>query len=586
MRLLLVFLAASSAFAAGPHRILFDRLGPKEMALYVAKADGSEERPLLSAAGGMDYNPAYSADGKWIVFTSERNGSADLYRVREDGKGLERLTDDPAYDDQAAFSPDGRQIVFVSSREGGHANLWILEVATHKAKRLTNGTWGDFRPAWSPDGKWIAFSSDRETPIVPAAGRWEQLHLVDVYIITPEGTGLRRLTQPGGFCGSPKWSRDSRRLVTYCMSAQDSFDNRFERPTGKSRLVTIDVATGAPTEVLAGPGGLMSPAFAGGNEIGYVRKDPDNPGIFYTSGKAGPRGKLRAPSWSPDGSLVVYHKILSSASPLSPKKAFSRLPDFELATTQQLPTFNPSGDHFLVSRPQNGVSELDLVETATGKMRVFFQEAGKSAMAAQWSPKGDSVIFGLGTFFVERAQGAQVATLNADGTGLRVLTQGANNNAFPSYSPDGRRIVYRTVGPQGQGLRVMNLDDGSIRSLTNDYDNFPLWSPRGDLIVFTRRIDGDFELFTIHPDGSNLKRLTYSPGNEGHCAWSPDGEWILFTSARMGFKDEAIYSDAFQPYGEIFVMRYDGTQVRQLTDNQWEDGTPSWQPEPTTSRSR
>jgi len=45
----------------------------------------------------------------------------------------------------------------------------------------------------------------------------------------------------------------------------------------------------------------------------------------------------------------------------------------------------------------------------------------------------------------------------------------------------------------------------------------------------------------------------------------------------MGFKDEALYSSAPQPYGEIFVMRYDGTQVEQLTDNQWEDGGPAWQ---------
>jgi hypothetical protein len=48
----------------------------------------------------------------------------------------------------------------------------------------------------------------------------------------------------------------------------------------------------------------------------------------------------------------------------------------------------------------------------------------------------------------------------------------------------------------------------------------------------------------------------------------------------MGFKDEVAYTDAPQPYGEIFVMRYDGTGVEQLTDNQWEEGTPAWQPAP------
>ena len=48
----------------------------------------------------------------------------------------------------------------------------------------------------------------------------------------------------------------------------------------------------------------------------------------------------------------------------------------------------------------------------------------------------------------------------------------------------------------------------------------------------------------------------------------------------MGFKDEVTYTDAPQPYGELFVMRYDGRDVQQLTDNQWEDGTPAWQPPP------
>ena len=49
-------------------------------------------------------------------------------------------------------------------------------------------------------------------------------------------------------------------------------------------------------------------------------------------------------------------------------------------------------------------------------------------------------------------------------------------------------------------------------------------------------------------------------------------------TSRMGFKDEMTYTDAPQPYGEIFVMRYDGTELQQLTDNQWEEGTPAWRP--------
>jgi Tol biopolymer transport system component len=124
----------------------------------------------------------------------------------------------------------------------------------------------------------------------------------------------------------------------------------------------------------------------------------------------------------------------------------------------------------------------------------------------------------------------------------------------------------------------MNLEDRSEKMLTEEYDNFPTWSPRGDQIAFMRRIDGFFQVLTIRPDGTNLKQLTHIRGNEAHMAWSPDGERILFASSRMGFKDEALLLNNPQPYGEIFVMRNDGTQVEQLTDDQWEEGAPAWQP--------
>lgn len=151
-----------SVHAAEKHRIFFNRVGPVRAQLFVANGDGTAERALLPLTG-LDYSPSLSADEQWVVFTSERNGSADLFRMRLDGSGLQQLTNDPAYDDQAVFSPDGKHIAFVSSRGDGRAHLWIMDVASQRARQLTQGTGGDFRPAWSPDGQWIAFTSDRNS---------------------------------------------------------------------------------------------------------------------------------------------------------------------------------------------------------------------------------------------------------------------------------------------------------------------------------------------------------------------------------------------------------------------------------------
>lgn len=174
--------------------------------------------------------------------------------------------------------------------------------------------------------------------------------------------------------------------------------------------------------------------------------------------------------------------------------------------------------------------------------------------------------------------GAQVAIINPDGSGFEELTSGADNNAFPSFTPDGKRFVFRTFTRDGYGLRIMNLDTRGVTTLTRDYDNFPLRSPRRDLIMFSRLVDKAYEIYTIKSGGSDLKRLTFTQGNDAQMAWSPDGEHIAFASSRKGLKDETLYTDAPQPYGELFVMRYDGTHIEQLTDNQWEDGTPTWQP--------
>jgi Tol biopolymer transport system component len=74
-----------------------------------------------------------------------------------------------------------------------------------------------------------------------------------------------------------------------------------------------------------------------------------------------------------------------------------------------------------------------------------------------------------------------------------------------------------------------------------------------------------------------LRQLTHDHGNDAHPIWSPNGRWITFASSRTGWKDEGMLFGA-QPYGEIGVIRADGSDVRQLTDNQWEDAPLLWLP--------
>ena len=244
----LAFAAASmgSVSAAAKDVLLFNRIGPNKSELYVANADGSGEHKLVSSAG-FDYNARFSYDGKWIVFASEREGrgQADIYRVQADGTGLERLTDSPAVDDQPSLSPDGRYVAFMSDRETRRANIWILDLNTKKLRNLTGSASiqgdtmkpdGFYRPTWSPDGKWIAFTSDRNTEWKSHDNgtAWEHLQELAVYIIRPDGTGLKRLTAEGVTTGSPKWSADGKQLIAYQASVETSWLSRVDQLSMKA----------------------------------------------------------------------------------------------------------------------------------------------------------------------------------------------------------------------------------------------------------------------------------------------------------------------------------------------------------------
>jgi Tol biopolymer transport system component len=585
---LIALMIVSSTNAAHKPRLLIHRIGPAASTIHIARADGSGDRPLL-AASALDYNPSPSPDGKWIVFTSERDGSADLYRARMDGSSLERLATDAAYDDQASWSPDGTSIAFVSTRGSGRTDVWMLDLATKAARNLTVDPGGDFRPSWSPDGQWIAFSSDRGTQIERDPPEWEHLQRTSIYLIRPNGQGLRRLTPGDRFAGSPQWSPDAKRIVFYEMNVVDTHKARGGQQSQaevESQIVSIDIETGNRHEHTSGPGLKVSPQFLGGDRIGYLVKAGPNPGIAYTTGERGTAGDSRNPRWTRDGALVLYDRGLAGPERrnyLPLEGLFSGNAPFELAHIRSLGAFSRDGRRLAVSERTGETNDEYAISVmhadGTSRQRVFF-EKGAAALGPQWSHDGQWIVFGLGGGFETRNTPARIIIMQADGSKVRVLTRGAGAG-FPSLSPDGRRLVFRVWGQAAdeRGLRILTLETGAVTRLTgSEYDTFPGWSPKGDLIAFTSWRHGDYDIYTIRPDGTGLKQLTTTPGNDAHSSWSPDGQYLIFSSSRFGFKDEApLFDGQPQPYGEIFVMRADGSGQRPLTDNQWEDGPGTWQ---------
>jgi Tol biopolymer transport system component len=463
----------------------------------------------------------------------------------------------------------------------------VLDLETKKTKNLTHSP-ANFRPSWSPDGKWIVFSSDRNTHVRRDGERFEQSQAVNVYVMQADGTDVRRLTSADKFAGSPKWSLDGQRIVFYEMEIQDTFYAR-QVALGKlvdSQIVSVDLARGTRQQLTSGPGLKVSPQFLGANRVGYVMKSGPRMGLAFTTGNQGANGEIRNPSWSPDGKRVVYQKWFSESWRQN-QPLFSIDPEFDLAYSDPFPAFSHDGKKLAVTHSvsNRGTGSSSLLSVSvmnadgTNAKLIFHGQEGGLTLAPQWSPNDEWIAFGGGFYFLPRGRPARVMMMRPDGSEAHELTKTAGNSGFPSWSPDGKRIVFRFWSETEYGLRIINLDDGFSTKLTTGFDNFPAWSPKGDLIAFTRFSEGDYDIYTIRPDGTDLRRLTTTPGNDAHEIWSPDGKHILFSSARLGFKDEApLYDSVPQPYGELFVMDADGSNQRPLTDNQWEDATPAWAP--------
>jgi Tol biopolymer transport system component len=189
--------------------------------IWTARPDGSDLRRLTD-------NHAYDAettvcprDGS-LVFTSDRDGDLDLYRMDADGSRVQRLTSTPGYDGGAYFSPDCKKIVWRASRpqgaeledyrrllaqglvRPGKLEIWVANTDGSDARQLTYLDAASFAPSFFPSGQRVIFSSNYGDP----AGREFELWAVDL-----DGSGLERITYSPGFDGFPMFSPDGTRLA-------------------------------------------------------------------------------------------------------------------------------------------------------------------------------------------------------------------------------------------------------------------------------------------------------------------------------------------------------------------------------------
>jgi TolB protein len=218
------------------------------------------------------------------------------------------------------------------------------------------------------------------------------------------------------------------------------------------------------------------------------------------------------------------------------------------------------GDYAIYGVSASGGGEHRLTDThgnPSTPRGLFFQ------IEPAWSPDGNTIAFAS-----KRSGNLDLYAMSADGSGTKRLTSTKEDDAQPTFSPDGDRIAFTRGTPSR--LFVMNADGSGARRVTDEQaeEGEPAWSPDGRSIAYVRREPGSSirEVWLVGPDGSQRRRLTKLNGVSQAPGWSPDGRQISFSANTT--------SNRF----DIYTIGLDGKDARLLTsrDDSFE---PSWSPD-------
>jgi Tol biopolymer transport system component len=395
----------------------------------------------------------------------------------------------------------------------------------------------------SPNGR-IAFTGDW------AEERFDQIFRVDV--VTESQVNLTRSEAFGGSLAAA--SPDGRTIL-------------FQRES----IWRMDADGGRKRELARGSEPSWSPD---GKRIAYV----DAGYVTTMTADGGDRRRLARgtlPVWSPDSHRIAYVergspvRVMVVAADGSGRRSLYSTTDTFLSVL-----WSPDGADVAVAADDLIV----LVPVAAGAQRVLARDVA-GLTGPQWSPNGSRLAFARsGRLFTMRASGGDMDALT-DPRAPGGPGPAAEFDSSPQWSPDGRSVAFiRTVtmSPRGvierQEIWVVPAGGGAARQVTKPtYDRTfrteLAWLEDRSLVysralAFNRR-----GVLSVRPDGRKLSRLVLGAREP---AFSPDGRSIAFT----------VNANASVPVrGELFVMRADGTDVRQLTRSDGQEGSPSWSPD-------
>ena len=449
-----------------------DAEAKKDPAWDVNNPPGTWKEVPIDTDEGTWISLDVSPDGKEIVFDL----LGDLYTIPIGGGEARALTHSIAWEMQPRYSPDGKLIAFTSDQGAGD-NVWVMDRDGKNPRQVTKESFRLLNsPAWSPDGEYIVARKHFTAQRSLGAGEMWLYH-------KSGGDGLQMTEKQNDQkdTGEPVFSPDGRYLY-YSQDVTPGATFEYNKdPNGEIFAIQrLDRRKGETERFVAGPGGAVRPTPApDGKALAFVRRVRGKSVIFLQDLRSGEQvplydgldrdmqetwsihGVYPAMAWTPDSRSLVFW-------------AGGKIRRLEVASRKVADV------PFRVRSTRKVAEALRFpVEVAPASFDV------KMLRWVEVSPKGDRAVFqALGHLWIKDLP---------DGKPRRLTKQDDHFEFYPSFSRDGRSIVYTTWHDRELGsVRVVPAGGGAGRVLTRDPGHYvePVFTPDGEQVVYRKATGG------------------------------------------------------------------------------------------------
>lgn len=457
--------------------------------LWVANLDGSQPR-RLTVDEGIESNPYFSPDGKWIAFSAQYDGNTDVFVVPVEGGVPKRLTWHPSDDIVRGFTTDGKSVLYISQRAvftTRFTQLFTVPVTGGMSAQLEipNAFWA----AYSPDGKQMAYTPQRE-----AFRQWKHYRggtISVLWIFNFQDKTTITIPQPAGGCNdvNPMWVGNT----IYFLSDRNGEFNLFSYNTSSKNVDQLTKFTDFPIQYAAANNNTI--VF---EQSGYLHT--------FTIGQTNTK-RLK---------IGIAADLLELRSRYAKGSRYIR--SGSLSPTGQRAVFDFRGDIVTVPAEKGDPRNITLTTAVHEKYPA-------------WSPDGKSIAYfsdasGEYELHIKQQDGKNdVRSFKLNGTGFY---------AGLRWSPDGKLICY---ADNGRNLYTIDVASGTIRKIDSDElyvpgpfrDMFGDWSFDSKWIAYTKVTSTQFKrVYLYSVDQQKSFAVTDGLSDASEPVFDREGKYLFF----------------------------------------------------------